>query len=258
MANKLDNGNEGSSNDDIYMPSESLHKLHSLTLAQPEASGIHELAVDRKFFRVRLADTENHRSSASMLIKKMYSWRGYGSSIATENEHPNRITLVASNDDTPIGTITSAFDSEIGLLADELYKQELDQARKQERSVCEFIKLAIDRGAGSKMMLASLFHLSYIYARVLNRVDDLFIEVNPRHASFYKRMLGFKRAGAEKLCIRVNAPAVLLRLDFAWADEQIARLGGKAGRVFGEKSLYPYFFSKKEEEGMVKRITQIN
>lgn len=251
--------NQGATDaDGVDISCKSPHEQHSLTLAQPEVAGTRDLAVDRKFFKIRLADTENHRNSASMLIKKMYSWRGYGSSATAENERPNRITLVASNKDTAIGTITSAFDSEIGLLADELYKQEVDQARMQNRAVCEFIKLAVDRGASSKMVLASLFHISYIYARILNRADDLFIEVNPRHAGFYERMLGFERAGAEKMCIRVNAPAVLLRLDFARADEQIAKLGGKAGRVPGEKSLYPYFFSKKEEEGMVRRITQLN
>jgi len=242
----------------INIPFESPHNLQSLILLQP-TSGMDDIAVDRKFFRIRLADTDKHRNAASMLINKMYSWRGYGSSIAQQNEHPNRITLVASVDSATIGTITSAFDSEMGLLADELYKQEVDQARKQERFVCEFIKLAVDQYSGSKkMVLASLFHIAYIYARLLNHADDVFIEVNPRHVGFYKRMLGFQQAGEEKLCLRVNAPAVLLRLDFAQADEQITKLGGKAGRVPSEKSLYPYFFSKKEEEGMVKRITEIN
>lgn len=227
-------------------------------LLQPDTPGMHDLAVDRKFFRIRLANTDNHRNSASMLINKMYSWRGYGDSKVTQYEHPNRITLVASKDSMTIGTITSAFDSEMGLLADELYKQEVDQARNQGHPVCEFIKLAVERESGSKIILASLFHIAYIYARVLNHTDYVFIEVNPRHVGFYKRMLSFEQAGEEKLCLRVNAPAVLLMLDFARADEQITRLGGKAGRVPGEKSLYPYFFSKKEEEGMVKRITQIN
>lgn len=258
MATNSNSDNDDGSKTNIHIPFGSPHKLQSMMLLQPDTPGVRDFAVDRKFFRIRPADTDKHRNSASMLINKMYSWRGYGSSRAAQNEPPNRITLVASNDIATIGTITSAFDSEMGLLADELYKKEVDQARKQHRSVCEFIKLAVDQGLGSKMLLASLFHIAYIYARVLNHTDDVFIEVNPRHVGFYKRMLGFEQAGEEKLCLRVNAPAILLRLDFALADEQIARLGGKAGRVPGEKSLYPYFFSKKEEEGMIKRLIQIN
>lgn len=259
MVNILNSDNDDGNNINTEIPFKFPHKLQSLMLLQPDIPGTHDIAVDRKFFRIRMADTDNHRNSASMLINKMYSWRGYGYSKATQDEHPNRITLVASNESATIGTITSAFDSEMGLLADELYKQEVDETRKQDRSVCEFIKLAVDQESGSKkMILASLFHIAYIYARVLNRTDDVFIEVNPRHVGFYKRMLGFEQAGEEKLCLRVNAPAVLLRLDFNRADEQITKLGGKAGRVPGEKSLYPYFFSKKEEEGMVKRLTQIN
>lgn len=242
----------------IDVPFEPPNKLQPLMLNQPDPPDMLDLAVDRKFFKIRLADSENHRNSASMLIDKMYSWRGYGaSSLPSISEHPNRVTLVASNNNATIGTLTLAFDSEMGLLVDELYKQEVDQARKQGRWVCEFIKLAVDREAGSKMVLASLFHIAYIYARILGDADDVFIEVNPRHVAFYKRMLGFEPAGEEKMCPRVNAPAVLLKLDFAHADEQIAKLGGKAGQVLGERSLYPYFFSKKEEEGIVGRVTQL-
>lgn len=259
MVNVSNFDNAGGTKTIIDVPFESPHKLQSLVLYQPDPPDMQELALDRKSFKIRLADSENHRNSASMLINKMYSWRGYGSSsLPGISEHPNRVTLVASNNTTTIGTVTLAFDSGMGLLVDELYKQEVDQARNQGRQVCEFIKLAVDRESGSKMVLASLFHIAYIYARILGDADDVFIEVNPRHVAYYKRMLGFEQAGEERMCQRVNAPAVLLRLDFAHADEQIARLGGKAGLVPGEKSLYPYFFSKKEEEGIAKRITQIN
>ncbi|MEW5943477.1 MAG: N-acetyltransferase [Pseudomonadota bacterium] len=259
MVNVTNFHNTGGTNTLIDVPFESPHKLQALTLYQPDPPDMQDLAVDRKFFKIRLADSENHRNSASMLINKMYSWRGYGASpLPGISEHPNRVTLVASDNGATIGTITLAFDSEVGLLVDELYKQEVDRARRQNRRVCEFIKLAVDRESGSKMVLASLFHIAYIYARILGDADDVFIEVNPRHVAYYRRMLGFEQAGEERMCRRVNAPAVLLRLDFAHADKQIAELGGRAGQVPGEKSLYPYFFSKKEEEGIARRIAQIN
>lgn len=255
---KLKSYSDNMLSDDFDVSSRSSHQHHSLMLRQPDYAGRHSTAVNRKFFKICPVSTDGHRNSASMLINKMYSWRKYVSSQIKQNEYSNRVTLIASKDCTIIGTVTSIIDSENGLLADEQYKQEINQARKQERSVCEFIKLAVDREPNSKIILGSLFHIAYIYARVLNHADDLFIEVNPRHAEFYKQMLAFEQAGEEKYCQRVQAPSVLLRLDFARADEQIAKLGGKAGRVYGEKSLYPYFFSKKEEEGMLKRLTQFN
>ena len=44
---------------------------------RPDVADTLEHVVDRKEFKIRLADTHGQRSSASMLIKKMYSWRGY-------------------------------------------------------------------------------------------------------------------------------------------------------------------------------------
>jgi hypothetical protein len=37
--------------------------------------------------------------------------------------------------------------------------------------------------------------------------------VNPRHVRFYRRVFGFAVAAAERVCERVGAPSVLLRLD---------------------------------------------
>jgi len=67
-------------------------------------------------------------------------------------------------------------------------------------------------------------------------------------------MLGFEPFGEEKTCPRVNAPAVLLRLDLAHADEQIVRYGGTAATATGVKSIYPYFFSREDELGITQRL----
>jgi hypothetical protein len=217
---------------------------------------VQDFAVDRKTYRIRLADSEEHRNSASMLINKMYSWRGYSvSDQITEN--PNLITLVASDDYLVIGTITLAIDSPIGLLADETYKDEIDIIRSGGRKICEFIKLAVDPGVHSKRILAALFHVAFIYAWYIQKSTDLLIEVNPRHQRFYERMLGFKRHGEIRNNPRVNAPAVLLWLDLGYAYHQIQKFGGKDGHLRGEKSLYPYFFSPHEEEGIAHRLLDL-
>src|ERR1700674_1149224 len=104
----------------VGIPFESPHAMTSLLLDQPETGDLRDLAVERKLFKVRLADTEGRRNSASMLIRKMYSWRGYKVD-GTAQPQPNRITLVASHEDVPVATISIGFDSDIGLLVDELY-----------------------------------------------------------------------------------------------------------------------------------------
>lgn len=213
--------------------------------------------MNNNVFRIRLAQTHRQRDEVSMLISKMYSWRGYESSGSMTN-HPHRVTLVASSNDATLATITIGFDSSIGLLADDLYKSEIDVLRRQGKRLCEFIKLAVDEGVRSKYVLASIFHLSYIYARKVQEHTDLFIEVNPRHVKFYQKMLGFETLGEEKTNQRVNAPAVLLGLGWEYAHRKIQEFGGKPHLAAGEKSLYPYFFSPAEEERIAVQLRTID
>lgn len=64
--------------------------------------------------------------------------------------------------------------------------------------------------------------------------------------------------GEEKVCRRVNAPARLLRVDLGRADTKIARFGGHGDGYPGERSLYPYFFSKTEEAGILGRLKSLH
>ena len=223
---------------------------------KPDIPNTLERVVDRKEFKIRLADTQGRRSSASMLIKKMYSWRGYQTSSVDEQH--NRITLVASADDRAIGTITIGFDSQIGLLADDLYKDELNQLRSQGRRLCEFTKLAVDGEIKSKQVLAALFHIAFIYSFDIQEFTDLLIEVNPRHVKYYEKMLGFASWAETRVNRRVNAPAVLLRLELGYVRSQIAKFGGKPELAAGEKSLYPYAFSASEEVGIANRLSNLS
>lgn len=210
--------------------------------------------VNRRLFTIRAADSYGERSSANILIKRMYEQRGYHTTSLKKDDGSNRITLIASEGDVTLGTITVGFDSSNGLLVDDLFKEELAKLRGAGREVCEFTKLAMDNVVRSKRVLASLFHVAYLIAHKINGVDDLVIEVNPRHVLYYEKMLGFEVLGPERLNLRVNAPAVLLRLQLSHAKSQIARFGGKPEFSASERSLYPYFFSGAEEVGIVNRI----
>lgn len=241
----------------VGLPLESRRAMTSLVVDQPDSEGARELALNQTLFKVRLADNDGRRNTASMLVKKMYAWRGY--KIAWHAKHqPNRITLVASHGSSPMATISIGFDSPDGLLVDDLYKAEIDSLREQGARVCEFTKLAVDGAIRSKRVLASLFHIAYIYSHKMNGFSDLFIEVNPRHVRFYEQMLGFKQFGPERLNTRVNAPAVLLRLNFEYLGQQIAKFGGKPELAREEKSLFPYGFSETEERGIMGRLTKLS
>jgi hypothetical protein len=219
---------------------------------------ITDIPINEDVFGIRVADTEEGRSSASMLINKMYAWRGYAGTHRIE-DNPNRITLTASlKSGAVLGTVTLSMESKIGILADGIFKDKIDEFRAKGAKVCEITKLAFDPAVRSKVALASLFHILYIYARHLHGCTDAFIEVNPRHCRFYEHMLNFKRLGDVRENPRVNAPAYLLWIDLDTMEELIKTHGGTSGHPALERSLYPYFFSQREEKGISDRLLNID
>lgn len=228
---------------------------HTLTalLGQTAANDMLESATPR-MFTIRAADSRAHRDSAAGLIDRMYATRGYRTSGLSADAGDHRVTLTACEHDVVMGTITVGFDSSRGLLVDELFRDEVDALRAEGRGVCEFIKLAVDGMVRSQHVLASLFHVAYIYARRLHHLHDLLIEVNPRHVRYYERKLGFVVMSEERLNPRVDAPAVLMGLDLSHAESQIEQFGGRGASAGNVRSLYPYFVSPVEERGIVAQL----
>jgi hypothetical protein len=232
---------------------ESPYKLKDLCIPQVDEPSPSAEAVQQQKFKIRLASSDTRRQSASMLIEKRYASRGYQTRALEED--PQRITVLVFMEEKIVGTTTLGLDGPAGLMADSIYKEEIDTLRAEGRSICELTKLAIDdEYVDSKHIVAVLFHLCKIYGQNIHQATDFIIEINPRHASFYKKLLGFEDFGSEKLCPRVNAPAVLLRLPLKYADEQIVRFGGLQKSATGVRSLYPYCFSKEDEEGIANRL----
>ena len=151
-----------------------------------------------------------HRA-CSALVRRMYAWRGYRTAPARELiEDPNHATLGAWMEGELVATLTASRDSSAGLLADTLYGEELASLRKPSSVLCEVTRLAVDPESNDPEVLKSLFRSSYRYARAIFGVTDAVVEVNPRHASYYRREFGFSQIGAVRTCPRVDAPAVLL------------------------------------------------
>lgn len=216
---------------------------------RPLAAGIGEGSLT-----IRAADSWGTRSSASMLINRQYSSRGYRSNSLSEQIDPNQLTLVASDNDAVIGTLTVGFDSQDLLLADDLFADEVNALRGAGRQLCEFTKLAVDGLVQSQYVLAAMFHVAFIYAHRIRGCDSLLIEVNPRHIRYYEAKLGFKAHSPERLNRRVNAPAVLLSLDLWYAQEQLTKFGGNPALASMARSLYPFGFSQSEEAGIIGRL----
>ena len=217
------------------------------------ASRGREALLERADFFIRLATTHGHRRQGSMLVRRMYSWRGY--ELGTRSGGPmrgNEISLQACGPQGVFGTLSLRLDSADRLLADELYRPEIDAYRARRRVVCEMTGFAVDGDYGSREVLACLFHLLYLYAHRRHGCSDLFIEVNPRHVGFYEQRLRFRVAGPQRTCVRVGAPAILLHLDLGYVETLLARAA--QDRSVTARSLYAHFFSRREEEGIIGRI----
>ena len=227
----------------------------SLLIDEAASAGQDLHALDQQAFNIRLANSAGKREAASVLLQKMYGWRGYEVDPNAPHE-PNRITLAADSQGDTVGTMSLCLDDPvIGLPADENFGDILSGWRAQGRRLCEPARLAIDRNVNMRVF-AALIHISYVYAHNLHGCTDYVIEVNPRHVMFYKRMLGFHEAAPRRHCSRVDAPAVLLRLDLAHMQEQIRLHGGRMEADPGERSFYPYFFSAQDEAGITLRLRE--
>lgn len=241
--------------DDTIISFEAGTDMRDLVVGEGKGEALLDHPLDQQVFHIRMANSEGRREAASLLLKKMYGWRGYAID-ATTSHTPNKITLFAETGGETVGTMSLCLDSaDMGLPADENFRDKLDELRGEHRRLCEPSRLAIDKGV-SKRVFAALIHISYIYARNIHGYTDYVIEVNPRHVVFYKRMLGFKDFGGERECTRVGAPAVLLRLDLGYMGEQIRKYGGLMEQHGGERSFYPFFFPTWDEPGITERLRQ--
>lgn len=174
--------------------------------------------------RATIADRHAEFTQARALVSQRYTARGYAS--ASDAGRPNKevqaVTILAERQGKTVGTLTLRFDSTQGLKVDEAYGPEVGAVRDAGGVACELTCLAVSSARDSQAILAVLFRMAYYVADQLG-VTDVFIEVNPRHERFYKRVLDFAVAAEERLCPRVQAPAVLLHQDMVTLGK---RLGG--------------------------------
>ena len=191
--------------------------------------------------RVSVAESPEEIEAAGGLVRRRYAWRGYdveaveeGCTASGQNRAAQEITFVAAARDAMIGTLTLGLDGPFGLRAEETHSDIIETMRAAGRRVCELTRLALAESVDSKPVLGSLFSLAYSAGFTLHGVTDVFIEVNPRHAGFYSRVLGFVVAAGEGFCERVRAPSVLLHVE---VEALASRLEALAWGAFGPPML---------------------
>jgi len=164
--------------------------------------------------------------AAVRLVEERYAWRGYGTEhVRVRSQTRREVTLLARSGERAVGTMTLGFDSTAGLYVDQTYPDELLAARAEGCNACELTRLAVAERADTKATFSAMFNLAYVIARRMLAVTDAFVEVNPRHAAFYRRAFGFLVASEERMCERVKAPALLLRLRLERLEAQMQAIG---------------------------------
>ena len=227
-------------------------RFRSLTLAEADLTALEAPAGFHNGFKIRVAKLSGRRREAGTLVEKRYAGRGY--TIPQLGQDPHLSTFIAYDEGVLVGTVSVRLDSEKGLSADELYRAELNALRATGAKVCEFTRLAVDKTAASKPVLAGLFHTAYLYSSVIRGCTHAVIEVNPRHVAFYGRALMFNPIGEERMNQRVDAPAVLLCAPFATIADGLARYAGKPDVPGAGRSLFVYGFPPSDEPGVLNRL----
>jgi hypothetical protein len=216
-------------------------------------------------FRIFRALSETQGQRARGLARRAYRDKGYlkpGDSqdlVHLQDACGDPfVFLVESAAGETLATASVLFDVSLGLPCDDLFKPQVDALRMRGRRLAEIVRLAVGPNAPRlRFLLCRLFNVLYLGAHRVRGFTDLVIEVHPRHALYYRRSFGFRRVAGPLPCPRVGgAPAVLLRLDLDWAQEQIARqrLACPPGNIEPRGCLYPWALGPVDEAGVCERM----
>ena len=215
----------------LINPSPALDKKSNQFLKK-ETLKLVDLEKGLKFFRGRcvvyVANRLPIRQKAYELLYDLYSKAGIVQKnncdlwLSIYDALPETTTFMAEEDQgCSGGALTVVFDSPIGLPADDLYKEEIDEIRTSGGQICEIVSLGIGKTVKNHLkVLASLFYCAFLHAWGRNNSRELIITVHSRHEKFYRRNIFFDKIGPERNYAKVNgAPTVLLKLSLRALSE---------------------------------------
>jgi hypothetical protein len=233
-----------------------MRELRSLAENGPSEWDVH--AGGGKRYRLLAANTPELRERAFRLGARIYKQMGYIPAAGPEllyshfDARPDTfILLVADEQNRDAATVTLVFDSEEdGLPLDDIYQTEADHLRAKGRRLMEMVRLVVDDSLrSSREVLVHLFNFCSIYTQHVMGYTDCLITVNPHHAAFYRKLLGFEIVGKERACPKVqNAPAVLLGVSKEYVQKRVRESGGRLRRNAEDRSLYPHFYAQEAEQ----------
>ncbi|MBA4388698.1 MAG: hypothetical protein C0404_12005 [Verrucomicrobia bacterium] len=214
---------------------------------------------------LRMAVSGEDRLKCWNLVHRIYVGKGYMQEQSLPYRYtvhdalPATGTFFVECDGAMVGTVTVFLDSPVGLPADEAYRPELNKLRVARRQLAEIGRLVIDPAFGDyRRLLMQMVQIPCLFARRVLGASDVVITVNPKHESFYERMMLFQTIGHQKDMSSVGgAPAVLLRMDLAVQEAVIRWAKGEGALPEGlnpRHTIYRSFATREEESEMAARI----
>ena len=208
-------------------------------------------------FSIKIANTLEEREAAFHLSYQVYLEKGY----VKENGNQWLIQTYDSSAETVIfvvkdragviiGSATLVFKGSVELPIEKTFGKEIKKLNTPENEIGEVSRLVISsKHRNSKEILVLLFNYMFIYGFHVKHINSCIVQVNPRHKTYYKKLLKFEELSEEKLCPSVqNAPAVLLHLPLSTYRSEV--LGCNHNKNKKNVSLYSYFI-KPEQENLV-------
>ncbi len=208
-------------------------------------------------FTIKIANTLKEREDVYKLAYQIYLEKGYTEEnskmmlIQDYDSNPETVILIVKDKENKVaGAVTLVFKNEQPLPCEKIFSEEIDSLELSNKKLVEISRFVIDSNyRNSKEIILLLFNYLSIYSLHNKSYSHLVIQVNPRHESYYEKLLSFKKIGHEKKCPRVQgAPAVLLVLPLEIQQKETIRFSEEKNISKKERSLYQSFLKPEQEK----------
>lgn len=210
---------------------------------------------------VKFASTESEWQQAFELAASSYQARGYETAGAHRlrftpyHALPDTLTLVAKEQSIVVATFSIVLDNSLmGLPMEDIYSDEIAGLRKKGHRLLETTTLA-DSNLSIRefiQVFIALIKLGMQYHTSLGG-DTYVIAVNPRHRSFYTKILGFAPLGPRRSYSAVqDAPAEAFWVDNARLKTNVPAM---YENIFGEDLTREVLAAPKMPSALVRKFS---
>jgi hypothetical protein len=170
---------------------------------------------------VKIASTREEWEGAFALVAENYQAKGYEGACQVRftpyHALPDTVTFVAKKQRKILMTMTLVPDNTVlGLPMETIYTEEVSKLRRQRRRIAEVISLSADRTLKQREFLHVFLSIIRLMKQfhVASGGDTWVITVNPKHANFYTKYLGYEPLGPRRIYDQVGGhPAEAFVLD---------------------------------------------